>query len=90
MSIGSTPGGITGINLSKLEILSATVLANNNSVTVTHQLGVIPTFAVAFATSDHASQGAKIINRTSTEFDVAFAFASTQPQNSSFLCLVGA
>lgn len=80
---------LNGLNLSKLEILSATILANTNSITVNHTLGASPTFAAPIPTNDNASQGATITNRTSTTFDITFAFGLTQPGDSTFICLVG-
>lgn len=76
--------GVIGVNVVKVEKGSATILANINSVTVTHSLGSASIRVTLGPTNDFASQGAEVINKTATTFDIAFAFGATQPSNSTF------
>jgi hypothetical protein len=55
----------------------ATILANQNSVTVTHNLGYIPTGEGVVGEDDNASVF-KIINKTATQMDIAFQGGITQ------------
>lgn len=76
--------GIIGANVIKIEKGSATISATNNSVTVTHSLGSALIRVTLSPTNDDASQGAKVVNKTATTFDIAFAFGATQPNDSTF------
>ncbi len=76
--------GIFGVNIKKAQKGSATILANNNSVTVTHNLGSALIKVILTPTNDFASQGATAINYAVATFDIAFAFGATQPGNATF------
>lgn len=76
--------GIIGVNIKKAQKGSATILANNNSITVPHSLGSALIKVILTPTNDFASQGAKAINYTAATFDIAFAFGATQPGNATF------
>ncbi len=59
---------------------SATILANQNSVTVTHSLGRVVQVNGVFGTDDNANVF-KIINEGANSFDVAFAGGISQLTN---------
>lgn len=56
---------------------TATILANQNSVTVTHNLGYVPSGEAVVGEDDNASVF-KIINKTATQMDIAFQGGITQ------------
>lgn len=76
--------GVIGANVIKIEKGSATIPANTNSVTVTHSFGSALIRVTLGPTNDFASQGAEVVNKTATTFDIAFAFGATQPSDATF------
>ncbi len=56
----------------------ATIPANTNSVTVTHNLGYIPTGEAVVGEDDNAGLF-KIINKTATQMEICFTGGITQP-----------
>lgn len=56
---------------------TATILAGQNSITVTHNLGYVPTGEGVVGEDDNASVF-KIINKTATQMDIAFQGGITQ------------
>ena len=79
MGLGDTPVNPVTIGAA-INKATPTILANTNSITVTHNLGYVVKILGLYGTNDEANVF-KIINEGVNSFDIAFVQAMTPASN---------